>query len=104
MRNILLLIGVLVVIGIYPTCYYLSSETITITINKTERVNKGDDSKYLVFTDEETFENTDSYLSWKFDSSDVHGHLKEGQTYKVKVRGWRWKMFSSYRNIVELIE
>lgn len=97
-----IIIGLIIVaiIGFYPTCYYLSSEVITITVNKTERVTKGDDSKYLVYTDEETFENTDSWLYVKFDSSDVHGSLKEGETYKVKVAGWRWKLFSSYRNVI----
>ena len=102
MKNILIILVVAAVLFGYPAAYYMSSEDITITVTKSERVTKGDNSKYLVYTDAETFENTDSYLSWKFDSSDVHGHLKDGQSYNVTVRGWRWKMFSSYRNIVEV--
>lgn len=44
----------------------LTQETITITVSEKERVQKGEDSKYLVWTtkangEEEVFENTDSY-------------------------------------------
>jgi len=104
MKTILAFIGVAALLLGYPAAYYLSQEEIAITVTKTERVNKGDDSKYLVFTDTETFENTDSWLFWKLDSSDLHGHMKPNNTYSVKVAGWRWKMFSSYRNIIYVKE
>lgn len=76
----------------------------TVTINKTERVTTGDSSKYLVYTDTEVFENTDSLWYTKFNSSDIHGRLKAGHTYVVKVSGWRIPVLSWYRNIVEIVE
>lgn len=83
----------------------LTQETITITVSEKERVQKGEDSKYLVWTtkangEEEVFENTDSYWFLKFDSSDVQGALKKGGTYKVDVAGLRLPFFSAYRNII----
>ncbi len=103
MRSLIFIIVAILILG-YPVSYYLSSEEIEITVTKTERINQGEDSKYLVYTENETFENTDSWLYLKFDSSDLYGHMKANETYKVKVAGWRWKFFSSYRNIVSLEE
>lgn len=103
MRSLIFIIVAILILG-YPVSYYLSSEEIEITVTKTERINQGEDSKYLVYTENETFENTDSWLYLKFDSSDLYGHMKANETYKVKVAGWRWKFFSSYRNIVALEE
>ncbi len=67
-------------------------------------VRSGDDpkEKYLVFTENETFENTDSTLFWKFNSSDVQGQLDRGKSYRVLVAGWRISFLSSYRNIIEI--
>jgi hypothetical protein len=62
-------------------------------------------SKYLVFTKNkdgvEVFENTDSLLNGKFNSSDVQAQLEIGKQYRAAVYGWRIPFFSSYRNIVE---
>lgn len=56
------------------------------------------DSKYLIFTDQEVFENTDSLLRWKFNSSDLYGKIKVGQTCSFVVNGWRIPILSMYRN------
>jgi len=69
-----------------------------ITVGSSENVS----SKYLVFTEKEVFENTDSFWFLKFSSSDFQNHLKIDSTYKVKVVGYRIPLFSSYRNIVSI--
>ena len=88
----------------YQTMYYLSSETIEITIKDKERITTGNaqnlESKFLVYTTTEVFENTDSLLYFKFNSSDFQNNLEVGKTYKVRVAGWRIPFFSMYRNIV----
>jgi hypothetical protein len=61
----------------------------------------GVNSKYIVFTDKEVFENTDSLLRGKFNSSDVQGKLQRGCTYDFEVYGFRNHFFSVYRNIVD---
>jgi len=82
--------------------YYQTGEEATITITGKEVVHSKEKSKYLIFTENETFENADLMFAGKFDSSDLHNKLKVDSTYKVKVMGWRWAFFSSYRNIVKI--
>ncbi len=88
----------------------LTQDTVTITVTKTERVQKkdGEGSEYMVWgrhaddngkNDMETFKNIDSTLFWKFDSADVQGTLEVGETYTFDVAGWRWPFFSAFRNI-----
>lgn len=89
-----------------PLIQLSSQETVTFVVEKAERVvNRNDEgAKYLVFTEEETFENTDSLLFGKFNSSDVYGKLKEGHAYQAKVAGARVPLMSWYRNIITVEE
>jgi hypothetical protein len=80
---------------------YFTDETVTAKIEKAERVGSGEDSRYLIFTDGEVFENTDTLLRWKFNSSDVYGEMKVGSTCTLTVNGWRMPFFSVYRNVLE---
>jgi hypothetical protein len=84
---------------------YGTAETVMATVTKTERITTGSgDSishKYLVFTTQETFENSDCLWYGKFNSSDVQGRLTPGQ-YSMKVYGWRIPFMSRYRNIVDV--
>lgn len=85
---------------------YGTEREVCFTVTDRERIVETDSdgqisSKYLVFTDEGTFENTDSLLRGKFRSSDHQGFLQEGQSYNATVYGWRIGVFSSYPNIVD---
>lgn len=90
----------LVVLPIYKA--YFTDETVTAQIVKAERVGSGTDSRYLIFTDGEVFENTDTLLRWKFNSSDVYGNITAGRTCTMTVNGWRIPFFSVYRNVLEV--
>lgn len=83
-----------------------TTETLTITVKDKERitysVDKSTKSKYLIFTESETFENTDAWFSGKFSSSDLYGKLNKGESYTVKVYGFRVPFLSWYRNIVRI--
>lgn len=85
---------------------YTTQDTVIITVTDKERIveNSGDsvNSKYLVFTETEVFENTDSLMVLKFNSSDIQAKLMRGETYTVRVYGWRVPVFSWYRNIIEI--
>jgi hypothetical protein len=102
---VIVIIGILTSVG-YTVAYYSSGETIEVTVTNKERIveSEGDGvtSKYLVFTESEVFENEDALFLGKWNSSDVQGKLKVGETYTVKVIGWRVPFFSMYRNIVEI--
>lgn len=82
----------------------------TITVTDKERIYEGDSSsKYLVFGDDENgnalvFENTDCFIRGKWNSSNIQGKLKEGNTYKITVIGYRIAFFSWYQNIIKVEE
>lgn len=89
----------LAVLPVYKA--YFTDETVTVLVNEkiTKRGVKED--KYLIFTDSEVFENTDSLLRWKFNSSDVYAALPNGKTCTLLVNGWRIPFLSMYRNVLE---
>jgi hypothetical protein len=95
----------LIVIGLIvePICYYQTGEYITITVSEKEVVHSKDNSTYLIYTEGgEVLENSDLLFCGKFNSSDFQAKLKEGETYVVKVYGWRIPFLSRYRNIAEI--
>lgn len=70
----------------------------TDSVDKSTKVT----CQYLIFTDKGTFENTDSLLRGKFNSSDVYGRIQKGQQYDFTVQGFRQPIFSMYPNIIEV--
>ena len=79
----------------------------TVTVTGKERINKDDDSKYLIFGEDKdgvvrVFENTDTTLRLKFNSSDIYGKIKEGETYTFVVTGVRIPVFDEYENIIKV--
>ena len=101
-------IAIVVICAIPAVIAKSTRETVIATVRKTERVTVGfgDEmtSKYLIFTDSEVFENTDSPVFWKFNSSDIYGRIEVGKTYRFDVVGYRINVLSSYRNIIEASE
>ena len=100
--KIITVIVMLIIMFGYSIAYYSSAGSKTITVESKERVNKRDSSKYLIFCKGETLENTDSWLFFKFSSSDVYRELIPGKTYNVKVAGWRVPFLSMYENIIKI--
>ena len=100
----LYIVLVLILFTTYPVAYKMSAETIEITVTEKERITTGSgeniSSKFIIYTENEVFENTDSWLYSKFNSTDYQNKFKVGETYKVKVAGWRVPFLSMYRNVV----
>lgn len=101
---LLLIIGSQVVFNFNDTEY-------TITITDKERIHEGSEdissSKYLVFGDDENgnslvFENTDCFIRGKWNSSNLQGKMKEENTYRITVVGYRIPFFSMYQNIIKV--
>lgn len=93
------------VAGALTMAQYGTKETVTVTVTGKERVTSNDGngnitSKYLIFTESETFENTDALFAGKFNSSDFYGKIRENQTCDFTVIGWRVPFLSMYRNII----
>ena len=80
----------------------MAVENVTFTVTDKAVKQGKESSKYLIFTETGTFEITDSLLDMRFDSSDVYGRLKAGQTCTAQARGKRIELLSAYRNITEV--
>lgn len=90
-----------------PTIAYNTDTYITKTVKKSERVQGRDansGAKYLIFTEDEVLENTDTVWYWKYNSSDIYSLIEPGKTYKFRVYGFRIYFFSWYRNIISVEE
>ena len=98
----LIISGFLSIFLISPIIHFSTMEMTSghVVVEK-ERINTKDTSKYMIFTDKEVFENTDSFLSLKWNSSDVYRDVKIGDTCTFKVTGIRVPFMSWYRNILE---
>ncbi|MDE4297163.1 hypothetical protein PXK56_18420 [Phaeobacter gallaeciensis] len=96
--------GAVLVIGALfkPATHYFTMENLSgVVIAEKERVATKDGSRFMIWTTDETFENTDTWLSWKFNSADVYGKMVVGQTCDMRVNGWRVPFLSWNRNIIE---
>lgn len=98
---------VTIIVGAIGFGFYRSwgtHRTETVTVNKSERITStcGESvcSKYLVYTAQGVYENTDDLLNWKFNSSDLYNQLQEGNAYSCDVVGWRNGLFSWYPNLI----
>ena len=109
-----IMIVVILVLSIgYEAIFSFNDTEYTITVTDKERIYKGSgdtsSSKYIVFGDDGNgnslvFENTDCFIRGKWNSSNIQGQLKEGNTYKVTVVGYRVSFFSMYQNIIKIEE
>lgn len=102
---LIIIVALITLLATSPAWIHFGTlETVSVVVQDKERITTGVggniESKYLIFTDTETFENTDSWLALKFNSSDVYGKLEKGQKCNITVTGFRIPFFSSYRNIL----
>ena len=99
----LLTLAMAIMIGV-EISRQMKEETLVVKVEDKNITHTDNDSKYLIFTDKEVFEETDEWLKGKFNSSDMYNQLKVGNTYRVKVIGFRIPFLSMYRNIIEVEE
>ena len=99
----------LLAIGSCSTAPHFDRDVYTATVKEKQVKRYNDKDKYLIFTEladgsKRVFENTDSLLEWKFNSSDIYAELEEGKTYNIKTYGWRIPILSDYENIIGVEE
>lgn len=84
-----------------PIRHFVFKDTVTsVVVTEKERVSSGDSSRFMVWTKDEVFENTDSFWGWKFNSADIHGKMPVGEACDFEVTGWRVPFLSWNRNIL----
>lgn len=94
----------LTVIGFPFVKRVITEEQVTITITDKDVKRYDDSDKYLIYTENGTFEITDTVAYWRWDSSDLYGRIEIGKTYTATICGWRIPFLSSYKNIIEVDE
>lgn len=107
--------GILIMIILLYNAFILviqntNGQDYVVRVLDKERVSYGalwNTHKYLIYTVDgagvyHVFENTDSILHQKFDSSDFYARIEVGNTYTFKAVGHRLRHFSMYKNIIEI--
>lgn len=92
----------LIIFGLFfiTTYKYWNNQTIEIEV-KDKFVKEVDsrDIYMIVDTNNNTYEITDMFFKWKFNSTDLYNELEIGHKYKVETSGFRVHIFSHYKNI-----
>lgn len=81
---------------------FLTEKEICITVINKEKFGIEED-KYLIFTPEEVFENSDSFYHRKTNAEIIYRKLERGITYRVKVVGVYMPGLPRLRNITEVV-
>lgn len=89
---------ILAVVLAYFTVPYWTHTTQTVNIVAVE--TKMD--KYLIFTENSVFENTDTWYYLKFNSSDIQGQAMPKGKFTISYYGFRIPFFSKYPNIISV--
>ena len=88
-----------------PFIQRATATTVIITVEDKGTKRSGSNmDKYLIYTDNGTYEITDSIAFFRWNSSDLFGSLKVGSTYECTVCGFRNPFLSSYENIITATE
>ena len=109
-KVLLALIALVIPLSVaFITFNYYKPDTEVLTINDTVRECKGmmnGDCRYVVYTDKGVYENKDTAVYFKFNSSDLHNTLLglKGKQATLRSYGFRIPLFSSYKNIIEVVE
>ncbi len=100
---VFIIITIVVVFIGYGVAYAFTTGHETITVKEKEVKYSGDDAKYLIGTEDgQVFQITDSWVKWRFDSSNLYMEIEEGETYRINTQGWRFGFLSDYKNILEI--
>ncbi len=109
-KVVIWLLVAILLIGIAYQIEYGNERFVTAKVSKTERItsfrgsneNRHSKSYYLIFTNKGTFRIQDQLLFGKFNSSDIYGSIKEGETYIFNLTGYRLPYLSMYPNVVNV--
>lgn len=93
---------IILAIAIFLSFGYYRTAIVHDKILNEQRIcsSSGGSCQYLIYGNNETYTDSDSFLYWKFNSSDFYGHIQPGDNCTFTVYGWRVPFLSWYRNIV----
>lgn len=103
---VLVIIIILFTIGV-GIMKNMTEKVYQVTVTEKQVKRSDDADKYLIYTQLEdgqvrVFENTDSLLKFKFNSSDVYARIQVNGKYRFTVVGFRIPILSAYENIIKV--
>ena len=109
MKTFLIIVCSLFALGLFcisPIIAYNTDSYVNVVVKDKQSVLSGSgetaNSKYLIFTDNGVYENTDTVWYWKWNSSDFYNQIEVGKSYQFRVYGFRSPFMSWYKNIIEI--
>lgn len=110
-RSVIIYGGLALVIGLILSLFAIAPNTFltraevegTVVDTYIKRYNDADYFHIVVRMpdgSEEIFQNHDNVFWLKFNSADVQQQVEIGESYTFTVTGFRWPLFSMFRNIV----
>jgi hypothetical protein len=95
---------------VYPIVCDMHMEHVEVTVTDKLRAIDGAlfmSHKYMIFTENKkgeilVFEDSDSLLRLKYNSSDFYAKIKIGETYRFTVVGYRIPFLSDSPNIIKI--
>ena len=106
-KYVVIIAAIFIVFVVYKGWRAVWTETMDhVTFVKNgERCTGTLDCAFLEYSADETFENSDEWAYFKFNSSDVHREITAGTVCeKVVVAGWRIPFLSWFRNIISVTD
>ena len=98
---IIFLVLMVILFAIYNIAYAFTSGYETITIKEKWVKYHGNDAKYLVSsTNGQVFQITDTWVKWRWNSSNLYADLQPNQVCRIETQGWRFPFLSDYKNII----
>ena len=99
---VIITLGIIIGTIYFGTIGYQNEETHVCTVqDKWVKLSSKSSDKYLVQCGNEVYEITDLLFKGKFNSSDIYANLKVGKKYEITTTGYRFELFSMYKNINE---
>jgi len=103
---VILLVGLALIAVIWVVGFNFNDQTYVVVITGQQRIVSGGNSYYLIFARDLEgnyfeFRNVDNWLRGKFNSSSFQNQIHEGYTYELTVIGFRFYLFSWYKNIID---
>ena len=99
--GVVLLAFLIVVIGAGVFIPLATHHEVTLVVRDKERIAGANSGRYLIFAEDKVYENVDSLLNGKWDSSDLYNNIEIGATYQCEAIGWRIPFFSMYENLLD---
>lgn len=88
---------VIICIAVFGYFKYGTIRTVNVTVADLD----SKDGVFLIFTDQGTYKNVDSWWHFKTKSSDLQGKAAPGQ-HTMKIYGFRNGLLSSYPNVISI--